>query len=251
MGMSRSMHPLEATVVRRAQRRVLAALALICSGAWTWSLRLAAQAEGGAGHDHGGGGLWPLAAMWAAMMVAMMIPPEVPRLLWLVSAGRVRRRDPVLHTAVFLAGYLGPWMLASVAAALIQARLAAAGLLTHGMATDSRLLGGTLLLGAGGMQFTPLKRTCLARCRARAALPGLPGESSVHSLARGLTHGSVSLGSCGVLMGILFVTGVMSPLAMALLTGLLVLEGMAPSAWPVRPVAGVLLLGWGAATLLV
>jgi predicted metal-binding membrane protein len=189
--------------------------------------------------------------MWGGMMVAMMVPPEVPRFLWLVRAHRQARRDPLVHTLTFLTGYLAPWMAASVGAALLQARLLAAGLLTAEMATDNRALAGALLIAAGAMQLSPLKRACLERCRFRAAAPGPTGESPSDSFLRGTGHGVVSIGSCGLLMLVLFVTGVMSPVAMALLTTLLLAENVAPLHWPVRWVAGVLLLAWGASQFLV
>jgi predicted metal-binding membrane protein len=232
---------LESVLVRRDQRRTLLFLLGLCAVSWAFSFRMAAGlGEPGPHHQHGA--VWPLAFMWALMMVAMMVPPEVPRFLWLVGQ---ERQDPLLHTLAFLFGYLAPWMVASVAAAVLQARLASAGLLTSQMATDSRTLGGALLLVAGAMQLSPLKRVCLERCRSRAAVPGPTDETSLASFGRGMGHGAVSIGSCGMLMLVLFVTGVMSPLAMALLTTLLLLENVAPVGWPVRVVAGVLLLGWG------
>jgi predicted metal-binding membrane protein len=244
---NRALLPLESLSVRRDQRRVLLLLAAVCAASWAWSFRMAADAaEAGPHHQHGA--LWPLALMWAGMMVAMMVPPEVPRFLWLV---RQERRDPLLHTLAFLVGYLVPWMLASVGAAMLQARLGGAGLLTEEMATGSRTLGGGLLLVAGAMQLSPFKRVCLERCRSRTAIPGPAGETPLASLLRGTGQGAVSIGSCGLLMLVLFVTGVMSPVAMALLTTLLLLENVAPVRWPVRWVAGVLLLGWGASLFLV
>jgi predicted metal-binding membrane protein len=235
---------LDVTSLRRDQRRLLALLAAICAGCWAWSLHLAARVGEGDAHSHHRG-LGPLAVMWGAMMVAMMVPPEVPRLLWLVRAHRQQRRDPLPHALRFLVGYLAPWMLASLLAAMLQAHLAAAGLLTPEMSTDSRALGGALLLSAGLMQMSPLKRACLERCRFRAAAKPPGEEGGAASFLRGLGQGAYSIGSCGVLMLVLFVTGVMSPAAMALLTSLLVLETIAPEGWPVRWCAGALLLGWG------
>ena len=235
-------------LVRRDQRRALALVTAVCALSWAWSLRMAASVGEAPHHAHG---LWPLALMWAGMMVAMMVPPEVPRVLWLVRAFRQERRDPFVPTLAFLGGYLAPWMVASVAAALLQAKLASAGLLTQRMATDSRILGGTLLLAAGAMQLSPLKGACLARCRFRAEASVPPEENAAGSLLRGASQGAVSIGSCGLLMLVLFVTGVMSPVAMSLVTTLLLLENIAPLHWPVRWVAGVLLLVWGASQFLV
>jgi predicted metal-binding membrane protein len=232
---------------RRAQLLVLWLLAGVCVASWVYSFRMAAALGAASPHQHHVG-LWPLALMWGAMMVAMMVPPEVPRLLWMVKA---ERPDPLLHALTFLVGYLGPWMLASLGAAALQARLGAQGLLTQQMATGSRTLGGALLVAAGAMQLSPLKGACLKRCRLRAAVVGPPGEGLLASLLRGVLSGAISIGSCGLLMLVLFVTGVMSPLAMALLTTLLLLENVAPERWPVRFLAGALLLGWGACLFLV
>jgi len=232
--------------LQRDQRRVLGLLAVLCAASWSWSLRLSAHME--TGPHHHPDSLWPLTLMWGVMMVAMMVPPEVPRLLWLV---RQQRRKPLTDTLAFLVGYLAPWMVASLGAALLQARLAAAGLLTAEMATASRRLAGALLLAAGAMELSPLKRACLEECRSRARLAGVPGERLTAPLARGARHGVVSIGSCGVLMLVLFVTGVMSPWAMVLLTALLLLEAVAPRRWPVRWVAGLALLFWGAWLFLV
>jgi len=236
--------PIETESARRDQRRVLGLLLGLCAASWSWSLRVAAQMGEGAHH----GSLWPLTLMWGAMMVAMMVPPEVPRLLWLV---RAQRSQALARALAFLVGYLAPWMLASLLAALLQAWLTACGLLTPGMATASRSLGGVLLLATGAMQLSPFKRACLERCRSRARLAGMSGETLAGPLVRGTGHGVVSIGSCGVLMLVLFVAGVMSPLAMVLLTGLLLLENVAPQRWPVRWVAGLALLGWGAWLILV
>jgi predicted metal-binding membrane protein len=236
--------------VRRDQRRVLAFLGAVCVASWSWSFRLASQTGEGAGVHHHPDAVWPLFLMWAAMMVAMMVPPEVPRVLWLVGANRPEQGAPVRHSLAFLLGYLAPWMLASVGAALLQARLAASGLLTADMATRSRLLGGAVLVSAGLMQLSPLKRACLERCRFRASQPSPPEARLVASGLRGGIQGAASIGSCGLLMLVLFVTGVMSQWAMLLLTLLLVLENIAPPRWPVRFVAGGLLLGWGASLFL-
>lgn len=228
---------------RRALLALLASLSLLC---WAWTLRMAAQLDG---HGHGhGAGLAPLFAMWAAMMAAMMIPPEVPVLLQLARALRERLgRSPLPGTAAFLAGYLLPWTAFSLAAALLQARLEDAGLMGHGMATSSRALAGALLLAAGAVQLSPLKRACLERCRA----PGLAGAggSAASAFAAGLSRSAVSIASCGLLMLIPFVTGVMSVPWMALLTALLLVEKVVPRDWPLSAATGALLLGWGGVTL--
>ncbi len=140
------------------------------------------------------------------------------------------------------------WTGFSLLAALAQWRLHAAALMSPSMARTNAVLSGALLVAAGVFQFTPVKKACLRRCRARLEDGGGPcgppnpledGGGPPNPLASavsgsenrprgaflmGLTHGAFSAGSCAALMLVLFVTGVMSFLWMAILTGFLVLE---------------------------
>jgi len=167
-------------------------------------------------------GLAPLFVMWAAMMVVMMAPAMAPSLLKL-ARGR----------GAFLAGFLAPWIAFSFAAAVLQMQLHASGLLDHHSgALTHPWLAAALLVAAGALQFTPLKRACR----------GVPAEGSLRC---GLRTGALSLASCGVLMLVPFATGVMNLWAMALLTALLFVERVAPPEWPVSGLAGALLTGAG------
>ncbi|MGZ6125142.1 MAG: copper chaperone, partial [Myxococcales bacterium] len=118
-----------------------------------------------------------------------------------------------------------------------------AGLIDHGMALVGRVAPAAVLAAAGLCQLSPLKRACLRRCRNA-------GKAARPALLSGVWSGLVSVGSCGVLMLVLFVTGVMSIPAMALLTALLVLERLLPPRLPVSTMAGIVLLGGAAWRLL-
>jgi predicted metal-binding membrane protein len=186
--------------------------------------------------------------MWAVMMAGMMIPPEVPVLLRLARTRRERSgRSPLSGTAAFLAGYLVPWTVFSLAAAALQAALQARGLMDHEMATTSRGLAAVLLLSAGAVQLSPLKRACLERCGSEATLDRASGAAA--ALAAGFGYGTLSIASCGLLMLILFTTGVMNLASMALLTVLLLAEKVAPRAWRLPAAVGVLLVAWGGVML--
>jgi predicted metal-binding membrane protein len=108
-----------------------------------------------------------LFAMWAVMMVAMMVPSAAPLILIFSAANRKRkeRKDPFVHTAVFLTGYLLVWTGFSALATLVQWGLHTAALLSPMMKSTSSILGGVLMLAAGIFQWTPLKRACLTHCR--------------------------------------------------------------------------------------
>jgi predicted metal-binding membrane protein len=229
---------------RRALLALLAGASVVC---WAWTARMAAPPEGGHVHVHGAD-LFALFVMWAVMMIGMMISIEVPVLLHLARVWRQQLgRSPLPSSAAFLAGYLLPWIAFSLGAAAFQSRLQALGLMNHGMATSSRALSAALLLAAGAVQLSPLKRACLDRCRA----PGLAdagGRASV-AFAGGLRYSALAMASCGLLMLILFVTGVMNLAWMVLLTLLLLAEKVAPPGWPLPAAIGALLIGWGGWTL--
>lgn len=245
--------PTFAPALRRVQARdqvvLLAILAAASAASWAWTARMAQEMAVHHAHGHVHAmGLWPLFAMWAVMMAGMMIPPEVPVLLRLARARRERSgRSPLSSTTAFLAGYLVPWTVFSLAAAALQALLQARGLMDPGMATTSRGLAAALLLAAGAVQLSPLKRACLARCGHGGGID--PPAGTAAALAAGFGYGTVSIASCGLLMLILFATGVMDLPAMAVLTALLLAEKAAPRAWRLPAAIGVLLLAWGGITL--
>jgi predicted metal-binding membrane protein len=125
------------------------------------------------------------------------------------------------------------------------------------MATRSSLLGGLLLLAAGVYQLTPLKTACLARCRSPLGwLLGEWREGVGGAFGMGLRHGGYCLGCCWILMGILFVTGVMNLIWVAAVTLFVLLEKVAPGGVVLGRVAsaglivaGLLMLGRGAGLL--
>jgi predicted metal-binding membrane protein len=193
--------------------------------------------------------LLPLFLMWAVMMVAMMLPSAAPMILTFASVARNRRRAerPYVPVAVFAAGYVVIWCAFSIAAAVGQWLLHREALLSPAMASSSALLGGGLLLAAGVFQFTPLKRSCLTRCRAPLEfIMSRWREGWRGAFGMGVEHGAFCAGCCWALMALLFVLGVMNILWIAALTILVALEKMLPRANWLRSASGVLLACWGA-----
>jgi predicted metal-binding membrane protein len=179
--------------------------------------------------------------MWAVMMTAMMLPSAAPAI---VQAGGVA---PAL---AFTAGYLMVWAAFSVAATLLQWALDSAGLLSETMASSSPVAAGLLIIAVGLYQLAPLQQACLQRCRACAdgdlenAMPG--GRAMA---ARGLRYGVACLGCCGVLMGLLFVGGVMNVYWMAAIAIGVLAEKLLPWGGAVARVAGAGLIAWGSILL--
>lgn len=169
--------------------------------------------------------------MWAAMMVAMMLPSALPTILIFHKA---LRHDPEVSSPsrrmfAFVAGYILAWSGFSVAATLLQWGLAEAALLSPMMVSASPWLGGAILIVAGVYQWTPLKYACLRQCRSPLAFlmehwqPGMPG-----ALRLGLRHGLYCVGCCWALMLLLFVGGVMSLLWIGAITAFVLMEKLAP-----------------------
>ena len=170
--------PLE-TLLRRDRLIVAAGLALAVVLSWSWIVPMARDMYG----SMTGAAAWMMASewdlpyaaamfgMWATMMVGMMLPSAAPTIL--LYARVVRTAAPpqaaVLRSYAFAAGYLLVWTAFSVAATALQWLLSRVGLLSPMMETTAAALGGAILLVAGVYQLTPLKRTCLARCRSAAA----------------------------------------------------------------------------------
>jgi predicted metal-binding membrane protein len=116
------------------------------------------------------------------------------------------------------------------------------------MATTSPALGGALLIAAGVYQLTPLKEVCLARCRSPLGWLMTEWREGVGGAFRmGLGHGAYCLGCCGILMGLLFVTGVMNLLWVAVIAAFVLVEKVAPAGVLVGRVAGVALIAAGLA----
>ena len=188
-------------------------------------------------------------AMWAVMMVGMMLPSATP--MTLIYAGVVRKaaRDGSVlpPTAVFVAGYLCAWTLFSGAATTAQWALERAALLSPMLVATSPRLGAGLLIAAGAWQLTPWKDVCLARCRNPVHFFAQNFRSGVRGALRlGFRYGLYCLGCCWLIMGLLFVGGVMNLLWIAALTLFVLAEKVfARGVWGGR-VAGIAMIAFGA-----
>ena len=162
--------------------------------------------------------------MWVAMMAVMMLPGAVPAVV----------RAP--RKLLFVIAYLALWCAFGVAAALLQYALESWGLLTEDMAVRSRIAAGLSLVAIGVYQLTPWKRACLQLCRSPEVRP--------------LRYGLACLGASWPLMGILFVVGVMSYFWIVVVALWIAAEKAFRWGGGLAAVAGVGLIGWGSAGLL-
>lgn len=255
---------LEATL-RRDRWIVVASLATITALAWVY---LVVLAEAMASMENSGGwrafmdlmpmGRWGFLeyalgfAMWALMMVGMMIPSAAPMIvLYSRVAQRAQPQDqPLASTTAFAAGYLLTWSAFSLAAATLQGVLVDIALLTDMMTSASGVLAGILLIAAGLYQWTPLKHACLAHCRSPIhflSQKWRPGRWG--ALLMGIAHGTYCVGCCWALMGVLFAVGIMNLLWIAAIASFVLIEKAAPFGMWSRRVTGALLVAWGVVTL--
>jgi predicted metal-binding membrane protein len=149
-----------------------------------------------------------LLGVWAAAMAAMMLPSELP--LFRLDFATVR--SPV-RTAVLGAGYASVWLAFGAAAMAIPVKLPL-----------------TWALGAAVVyQLTPLKRRCLAVCR--APLPrilhgwrdGLGG-----AFRMGVENGLWCLGCCIGLTAVLVALGMTSIVWMTVVGAVIFVEKAGP-----------------------
>ena len=186
-------------------------------------------------------------AMWQIMMIAMMAPTV---LQWLYAFAALTRNPQSRGgkagaLAAFGLGYFVVWLGYSIVAATIQFALGASGLLTH-QGSLPRAIGGSVLIAAGLLYFTPASRACLTHCRNPLSYLLMRWHNGPGSGFRiGLTHGAYCVGCCWAVMLTGFAMGVMNMAWMAFLTVLMCVEKLAPRGDRIGAVASVAMVVWG------
>jgi len=254
------------TVLRRDRVVTALALAVLTALAWSYLLWLAADMDMG-GMDMSTGLMTPahapwrvmdfafLFAMWTVMMVGMMTPSAAPMILMYARVGRQAEAQgtPLAATGWFVAGYFLAWIGFSLVATLTQWALERAALLDAAMSSRSNILGGIVLIAAGGYQWTPLKDVCLAQCQTPLLFLTRHGgfrPDASGCLLLGLRHGTYCVGCCWVLMALLLVGGVMNVLLIAVLALLVLLEKVTSFGRLIARLAGIPLISAGGLLLL-
>jgi predicted metal-binding membrane protein len=207
--------------------RVVAGAGLAAAALWAAGLSAWAPLLHGGGHAHGApvlaGAAW--LAGWALMATAMMLPAAAPLI------GAVERRR-----GLAVAGYLGVWSAAGLAALALSLLVPAAAL-------------PAALAAAGAYQFTPAKGRSLARCHGQRGLAGIAtGDPSGDAVRAGVAHALATLRCCGPVMS-LMVLGLGGPAWMLLLGGVMAAEAATPWGGRLRAPLGVALLAAAAAAL--
>ena len=191
-----------------------------------------------------------MAVMWAVMMAAMMLPSAIPMVLAYDSLDRGTGGDREGSTPLFVAGYVVVWAAFAAGATALQWLLANAALVDGAGVVTEPWFSGTVLIGAGVVQFSPGKLRSLGACRTPMGfLMTSWREGKAGALRMGLHHGRLCLGCCWSLMVLLFVLGVMNLAWVAVLTIFVLAEKVAPRGVLISRIGGVVLAAWGAVVL--
>ena len=191
--------------------------------------------------------------MWLVMMIAMMTPSVSPLILIfaLVNRKKKEQQSPFVHTGYLLAGYFLVWGGFSLLTTLLQWLLQQVSLLNPEMKTTSKILGSIILIAAGIFQFTALKKTCLSNCRNPIDFIHRNWKEGKGGAFRmGIESGTYCIGCCWVLMVLLFFSGIMNLLWIALIAAFVLIEKTFPYPKWISTAAGIALIAYGFVVLI-
>ncbi len=231
----------------RERNLILGSLAALAAGAWALLAWQSATADGDMSLTMGMDA--PLfIALWIVMMVAIMFPTAAPMILMFarVHSQRRDRGQSFVPTWVFVGAYLLLW--------------SATGLLAYGLAVagdeladrwmwlmdNAARIGGVVLILAGLYQLSPLKRSCLSKCRTPLDFILNSWRTGyLGSFRMGLEHGAYCFGCCWLLFAILFPLGMMNIAVLGLITLLIFAEKSTPLGREVAQLAAAALITYG------
>jgi predicted metal-binding membrane protein len=247
-------------VLARDRRLTAVALAALVVLAWSYLLVLSqkvsddasmAAMPGMSSMPGMGGETGPLPSfaltvlMWWTMMIGMMVPSAAPMILLFGSVQRrqLAAESPKLRVTLFTAGYLVIWGAFSLLAAGAQIVLTRLALLAPVDLTVTAWLGVGLVALAGIYQLTPLKHACLRRCRSPAEfLSSHWRRGNDGAFRMGVEHGLYCVGCCWLLMGLLFVVGIMNLVWVAVIAAFVLIEKVVPQGETTAKINGIALL---------
>jgi predicted metal-binding membrane protein len=153
------------------------------------------------------------AALWVAMMAAMMLPGAAPAVI-----RHVRSSGTLIDGALFVGSYLVTWALVGGAVYVLYR--------PHGSVSA-----GALVIAAGVYEITPLKRRFRQRCR--------------EGVRSGFEFGICCVGSSIGLMLMLVALGVMSLTWMPVIAALVLAQKLMPARAPIDVPLALAIVGLG------
>jgi predicted metal-binding membrane protein len=233
----------------RGRNTILVSLLVLAASAWATLIWQYARADGQMMGLTMGLGAPLFIAIWVVMMVAMMFPTAAPMILMFarVHASKRERGQSFVPTWVFVGSYMVVWTLFGVIAYVIAVGIEALMRQSMWIMDNAARFGGGVLILAGLYQLSPLKRSCLSKCRTPLDfILGSWRDGYGGAFRMGLEHGAYCLGCCWMLFVILFPLGVMNVAAMAAVTLLIFAEKSLPLGPRIGQIAAVILIAYGA-----
>lgn len=194
------------------------AIAVLCSPRVGMAMGLAAWSATG---------VLLIALMWAAMVLAMMLPSAAPMILTYaeIAETAARKGQRIVSPFAIAGGYSVVWLGFAVFATAAQYAAIRAALLDTGMASASALFSGAIFIAAGLYQFSALKHACLTQCRQPFSFFFSQWATTPRGVFRlGVKQGLYCLGCCWAMMAVMFAVGVMNVVWMAVLAVVMTLE---------------------------
>lgn len=168
---------------------------------------------------------WQLAASWALMVLAMMLPLAIAPLWHVRERSFARRRGR--STALFIAGFVAVWMLAGV-------MLQTVALLARLMMPEPLACFGLTLAVALLWQISPAKQWFLNRCHQRPPLAAFGVAADLDAFGFGVRNGTDCAGGCWALMLAMLLVGqsqLPAMIAVTLFSFAETLDDPAPLTW--------------------
>jgi len=175
-----------------------------------------------------------VASMWAAMVLAMMLPSAAPMILTYaeIADTAARKNEPVVSPLMLAAGYTVVWLGFAAVATAAQLVLAQAALLDSGFAAASDLFSGALFVTAGLYQFSTLKHACLRQCQHPFPFFFANWATTTRGVFRlGVKQGVFCVGCCWAMMLLMLALGSMNIVWMAGLGVVMTVEKIGAGKW--------------------
>ena len=235
-------------ILRRERNVILAMLLLLAAISWALLIRQSAMMNNQAMGLTMGMGAALFLAIWVVMMVAMMFPTAAPMILMFARVQKDKRRSgrAFVPTWVFVSAYLLIWTLFGVLAYVGAVWADMLAQRVPWLMMNAARIGGGMLVLAGLYQLTPLKRSCLAKCRTPLDfILSSWHDGYIGSFRMGLEHGIYCLGCCWLLFVIFFPLGMMNLAVLALITLLIFAEKSLPIGQRIAQLAALALIAYG------
>lgn len=188
------------------------------------------------GHLHAAAdGVAGLLGWWAAMVVAMMVPPALRMARWAGVNSTWQRRQRAVF--LFAGSSLLVWLALGAAAAVVGTMPQVAG-------NRRWALGGAMLLAAA-WELTPHKRRALKACHRTIPLPATGRKADKAAVRLGLLYSRSCFRACWALMLPMVVAPHVSPVLMAGLTTVAAAEELVYKGYRLAPAAATFLLSAG------